>query len=283
VGGGCTHREQSSYPEPVPGPYRDAVAAEILQASTREGDVELEVAPRYVHLRVGPQLSLTVTERFAELRKLAGNRHKKRSLRLQGAKLLVARTVPTDDIGLWHESTPGVVTRLFGLRKFDLDSAPPDTDFNEVWREFDRLGRQLEQALAPHRGEVERAIEVGIGADRVLVMDFGEYLLFHVRRLFREHPRRAFEVHRDGTVVVLLPSLFHAPAQARILRVRSPRALPRIQCRFRFGVSVIGDHIRFANEHGEDLGRVSLPWIRPEDRAHLAEIITDTIAGTDSD
>ena len=259
------------------GPYREAVAAEVLQATTRDGDAELEVAPRHVLLKLGEHLSLSVTERFAELSKLTRNRPKKRSLRLHGAKLLVARTIPTDDVGVWHESTPGIVTRLFGLHKHDLESGSELDDFNEVWRRHDLLVRRLEVALAPHSGGVIKASEVGTGADRVLIMDFGQHLLFHVRRLFREHPRRAFEVHRDGTIVVLQPSLFHDSVQGRRRRVRAKKELPRFECRFRFGITTMGDYIRFADERGDDLGRISLPWVRPEDRVHLAQIITETI------
>lgn len=252
------------------------MVTEELQAPTRDGEASLEVAPRHVLLRVGEQLSLSVTERFAELiRVTSRNRQKKRALRLKDAKLLVARTVPTDDVGIWHESTPGVVTRLFGMRKNDLGSSTDAEAFDEEWRKLERLVRRLEEALAPHNGGVRGATEVGIGADRVLIMDFGDRLLFHVRRLFREHPRRAFEVHRDGTIVVLQPAMFHPPPSARR---RRGKELPRFECRFRFGVNVMGDYLRFANEDGDDLGRISLPWIRSEDRTHLARIIADAIA-----
>lgn len=258
------------------GPYRDAVATEVLQAATLDGDVELEVAPRHTLLKVGEQLTLSVTEKFAELSRLTSrNRQKKRSLRLQDARLLVARAVPTDDIGIWHESSPGVVMRLFGLRQHDLESGADMEEFNERWRNLSRLVAHLERALQRHSGGVERALEVGAGADRVLVMDFGDHLLFHVRRLFREHPRRAFKVEKNGTITVLQPSLFQDPAGGR--RRRGAKELPTFTCQFRHGVMTTGDYLRFANEHGDDLGRISLPWIRSEDRAHLVAIIKDTI------
>lgn len=242
-----------------------------------DGDVELEVAPRHTLLKVGEQLTLSVTEKFAELTRVTSrNRTKKRSLRLQDARLLVARAVPTDNIGIWHEATPGVVTRLFGLRQHTLESGADVDEFNDRWRKLARLVTHLERALGRHSGGVERALEVGAGADRVLVMDCGDHLLFHVRRLFREHPRRAFKVERNGTITVLQAALFQDPAGGR--RRRQGKDPPSFTCTFRLGVMATGDYLRFADRRGEDLGRISLPWIRPEDRAHLVKIIKDTIS-----
>jgi hypothetical protein len=41
----------------------------------------------------------------------------------------------------------------------------------------------------------------------------------------------------------------------------------------RYGVTVRGDYVRFADRHGTDLARVSVPWIGPEDRDELARRI----------
>ena len=43
-----------------------------------------------------------------------------------------------------------------------------------------------------------------------------------------------------------------------------------VTVRSRFGVTVLGDYIRFADPTGLDLSRVSLPWIAREDREELA-------------
>ena len=260
------------------GPYREAVAAEIVEAPTREGTAALEVAPRHTLLKVGEQLTLSVTERFASVTRVVRNKPRKRSLRLQDARLLVARAVPTDDIGIWHEHKPGVVTRLFGLHKHTLDSGTDLDELEQQWRSLERLVNHLTRALQTHSNGVERAIEVGVGADRVLVMDFGDRLLFHVRRLFRERQRKAFEVHRDGTIVVLPSATPNDSATVGRLLGRIRREPTRFVCRFRYGVSTSGDYIRFVGEEGDDLGRISLPWVRPEDRTQLARIITDAIA-----
>lgn len=256
------------------GPYREAVAAEILEASTREGLASLEVAPRHVLLRVGEQLTLSVTERFASLTRTVRNKPKKRSLALQDARLLVAHAVPTDDIGIWHEARPGVVNRLFGLHKHTLESS---ADLAEERRQLERLLHRLSQALAHHSGGVQRAMEVGVGADRVLIMDFGDRLRFHVRRLFREYPRQAFEVRRDGVITIT-----QAPTTGADGKPKEPgrrrKEPPSFVCTFRFGVTSTGDYLRFVDAEGTDVGRISLPWIRPEDRTHLAKIISEAIA-----
>lgn len=43
--------------------------------------------------------------------------------------------------------------------------------------------------------------------------------------------------------------------------------------RSRHGVTVVGDFVRFADEHGTDLARVSIPWLTPENRLELARRI----------
>lgn len=256
------------------GPYREAVAVETLDASTRDGAVTLEVAPRHTLLTVGEEYTLSVTERFASLTRMVRNKPKKRSLRLDGSRLLVARAVPTDDVGIWHEPKPGVVTRLFGFRKHGLDSSD---GLEEDWRKHDTLVRHLRRALKIHSHGVDTCLEVGIGADRVLIMDFGDRLLFHVRRLFRERQRRAFEVHRDGAIAVSRSSTHHELAISPRVRSRLGKAMVEFNSTFRLGVTTTGDYIRFVDEQGHDLGRISLPWLRTEDRHQLAKIIADTI------
>ncbi len=256
------------------GPYRDAVAADDNRTSTRDGSVTLEVAPRHVLLTVGDEYTLSVTQRFASLTRMVRNKPRKRALKLERARLLVARAVPTDDIGIWHEHKPGVVTRLLGFRKHGLDSTD---DLDKMWREYDDLVNRLQRALIPHAHEVKRSMEVGIGADRVLIMDFGDHLRFHVRRLFRERQRRAFEVHGDGTIVVSPPATHHEMAIGERVRRGLGNTDHRFTCTFQYGVTTMGDYIRFVSQQGDDLGRISLPWLRTEDRHELAKIITRRI------
>jgi hypothetical protein len=56
-----------------------------------------------------------------------------------------------------------------------------------------------------------------------------------------------------------------------------------IEVRSRFGVTVWGDYVRFADKNGTDLGRVAIPWIAPEDRRELARRIGQLVDREQSD
>lgn len=235
------------------GPYREATATEALQAQSREGLVKLEVAPRHVVLDIEHGERLSVAGGYAELYVASRQgRRKKRSLHLQSTRLLVARSVPTQDVGVWHEPEPGVVNRILGIRPQEL----MDDAALEALRNLDRLAMRLSEGLAAYSGGMRRATEIGPGADRILVMDFGDRIVVHVRRLFREWPRRAIEVHSDGTVV-----LFHRGGDKRF------------RCTSRFGITVFGDFLRFANAAGDEVGSIGIPWVTPEDREQLVRLI----------
>lgn len=239
------------------GPYREADASERFEVAAREGLARLELGPHWFRLDMGERLVLSVAEDFATLVKMQRRRRRKqRSLRLGEARLLMARGVPTNDIGIWYVGATGVAERLIGLRPPEL----LDDAAMRAWHVVDRMAQRLRVVLAPHSLGVERAIEVGQGADRVLMVDLGDGIEIYVRRLFREWPRRAMTVHRDGTVVLALK-----------------KGERRIQCRSRYGVTVIGDYIRFADPTGEDLGALSVPWVTPEDRRFLVHIIGQLI------
>lgn len=223
-----------------------------MEAPTRDGPVRLEVGPTHLLLEVGGDVKLAVTAGFVTMSRGQGRRRKPRSVRLAGARLLAARSYPTDEIGIWYEGSPGVVNRLLGLRPPEL----LDDEALAAWHALDRVWQRMRAALRPHGNGVLRSLEVGQGADRVLVMDHGDRLVFHVRRLFREWARRVMEVHHDGTVV-----LAGKPGDRRI------------RCTSRYGVTAIGDYIRFADPTGLDLGSLSIPWISPEDRRFLVQLI----------
>jgi hypothetical protein len=239
------------------GPYREADASERFEVAAREGLARLELGPRWFRLDMGERLMLSVAEDFATVVKMQRRkRRKQRSLRLGEARLLMARGVPTNDIGIWYVGAGGVAERLIGLRPPEL----LDDDAMRAWHMVDRMAQRLRVVLAPHGHGVERAIEVGQGADRVLIVDLGDGIEIYVRRLFREWPRRAMTVYRDGTVALVLK-----------------KGERRIQCRSRYGVTVIGDYIRFADPTGEDLGALSVPWVTPEDRRFLVQLIGQLI------
>jgi hypothetical protein len=115
----------------------------------------------------------------------------------------------------------------------------------------------LRSSLATRGGP--RAIEIGRGLDKVLVLDHGDHLVAFVRPLFRAEARRVVEVHRDGRVVV----------------VGDPPV--RVRCRSRFGVTLLGDYIRFADPSGLDLARIPVRWVCREDREELARRFGDML------
>jgi hypothetical protein len=236
-------------------PYRADAGAEVLEAPTRQGLLRLEVAPRHATLLVGEQ-HIVVGEDFVTLTELHRKKPRKRSLRLGEARLVMARSVPLEELALWYERAPGIVHRIFGVQPVAL----VDAAALRAWHALDLVAARLRELLRRHADGVLRAIELGGGADRVLHLDFGSRHLLYQRPLFREHARRTLEVHADGTVLV--------PRRGKDLR---------ISCTSRFGVTILGDYIRFADPTGLDLALVSFPWITPEDRAELARRIGDLI------
>jgi len=100
------------------------------------------------------------------------------------------------------------------------------------------------------------AHEIGRGMDKVLLADHGDRYVVYARRLFRDRARFAMAIHDDGRILV-----------------PEGKKLRELVVRSRFGVTVWGDYIRFADKNGTDLGRVSIPWIAPEDRRELARRI----------
>ncbi len=225
----------------------------------REGSVHLEVAPRSVRLDVAGHIHMTVSEEFVTLRRLDRKRAKARSMRFGDRRLLVARSTPTQDVGVWFESQADRFVRLLGIRPVELLEA----EAFGAWNDLDRLAGQLKLALSPRAGAVVRATEFGSGADRVLVLDDGECLAVYVRRLFRGWHGRVLEVCAGGKVTI--PHKY----AAHVIEIGS-----------RYQVTIIGDRIRFALPSGKDLGFVAIPWISPEDRELLARSIADRVEST---
>jgi hypothetical protein len=150
-----------------------------------------------------------------------------------------------------------VATRVAGLRPVEL----LDAEGLAASRDLEHLLKRMAAALASHGRGTVAATELGQGADRVLLLDDGDKLELFARPLFREWTRRVLVVSSDGTVVV----------------IRRRGGHHRTECRSRFGVTVLGDRIRFAGPRGEDRASVWLPWIAPEDRRELARRIGDRL------
>jgi hypothetical protein len=228
--------------------YRDG-HGHVLEAPTAGGTLRIELASHDIKVSAGSR-TLHVVDQVATV--LEHRRKTRReSFRLDGFRLVVARDVPHEDLGIWVE-LPGGMRRIFGAEPVSL-LEPEGLD---ALAALDRLAQRLRAALAEYAGEVYRAVEIGRGLDKVLLADHGDRYVIYARRLFRDRARRALEIHDDGRIVI------HGGKQPVKVTVRS-----------RFGITVVGDYLRFAAPDGRDLARISIPWIWPEDRHELARRI----------
>jgi hypothetical protein len=238
-------------------PFRAHASGELLTSPTSAGVLSLEVAPRHVSLRLA-DLQLAITDGTLVASRIL-RRGVKRIVSPIRGRLVVARGLPREAVGLWHETTPGQVERIFGVEPRELIS----DDGLAALRQLDRLARRLGQALADLGRGARGAVEVGPpsagGLDKVLVIDLGERLVVYRRSLFRPRARRILEAAADGTVTVA-----------------GPRGDQTFVCRSRFAVSVLGDYLRFASGRGPDV-RIALPWIAREDRDELARRIGEVV------
>jgi hypothetical protein len=259
VVGSRTARAELGYARGVD--YRDD-AGDAGEAPSAEGPVRAEFAPRHVKLAVALR-SIEISDAFVvvvEHHRKDPRMDRRISLAVTG-RVIVARDVARDGLGLWVEVEPGGrragFRRVFWVEPVGL-LEPAGL---AALAAFDRLAQRVRQALAHLAPDVVRALEIGSpaagGLDKLLVLDHGERWVVYARRLFRDRARFALAVHDDGRIVV--PA---ARGATREVTVRS-----------RHGVTVVGDYLRFADPHGADLARVSLPWLAPEDRGELARRI----------
>ena len=234
--------------------YRDdAQAGGACEAPTAEGTLRLELGPRSVKLAVGHR-TLQIAESYATLIEHKKKQAKSTSFKIEG-RLTTARDVPHEDLGIWLElpsAEHGAMRRIFGVEPASLLEP---TGLAALGR-LDQLAQRLRTALAERSGDIRRAVEIGRGLDKVLLADHGDCFVLYARKLFRDRARRTLEIHADGRIV--------------IPEGKEPR---EIVVRSRFGVTVWGDHLRFADPHGTDLAKVAIPWIEPEDRHELARRI----------
>lgn len=237
--------------------YRDD-AGDALEAPTADGTLSAELAPHAIKLSVGSR-TLHVADKFAtviEHHKKRAAKDRRISLKIEGC-LVIARDVPHEDLGVWIEVDPEVPARVGMRRIFGVEPVSLMEPFGlHALASLDRLAARLRTELAPHAGDIRRAIEIGRGLDKVLVADHGDRFVVYARRLFRDRARFAMAIHDDGRIVV-----------------PEKKGTREITVKSQHGVTVWGDYIRFADPHGTDLAKVSIPWIEPEDRKELARRI----------
>jgi len=253
--------------------YRGDDAGDALEAPTAEGLIKVLLGPNRVDLSVA-QRSLHIADRLATLVEHKKQKQdRKGSVKIAG-NLVVARGFPREDVGLWiehlgddkrqknddkrkapkAEADEPSMQRIFGVEPVSL----LERDGLGALGRLDVLAQRLRAHLADLAGPIRRAIEIGSGhaLDKVLLADHGDHYVFYARRLFRDRARFAMAVHDDGRIIV--------PDGKKLREVRVTS---------RFGVTVRGDHVRFADKHGTDLAKVSLPWLGPEDRDEVARRI----------
>lgn len=232
--------------------YRDGYG-NALEARTSVGMLRLDVALRDVKLTLGSR-SLHVIDDLVTVLERRRKGARRESFRLDGehdGRLVIARDVPREDLGVWIE-LPGGMRRIFGAEPVSL----LEPEGLGALAALDRLAHRLRAELADYARDIVRAVEIGRGLDKVLLADHGDRFVIYARRLFRDRARRAMEIYDDGRVV-----LFTGKRRLEAT-VRS-----------RYGVTVVGDFIRFAAPDGADLARISIPWVTPEDRRELARRI----------
>lgn len=255
--------------------YRGEDAGDVLEAPTLEGTLGVSLGANRITLAVGPR-SLYLADRVATVVEQAAKKKPPKRMSLSIAGIVFARGLPREDVGLWLEATADRETaasrngaarpaparasmrRIFGVSPLDLfqpDGLP-------ALAKLDGVASRLRVAVEEYAEGVgiwsARGIEIGSGhaLDKVLFADFGDHHAIYARKLFRDRARLIAAVHRDGRVVVPDGKVTH-----------------EVNVTSRFGVTVRGDYIRFADRHGTDLARISVPWIGPEDREELARRI----------
>lgn len=228
--------------------YRDD-SGDALDTPTAGGVLSGEFGPRWVKLTVGAW-TLHVVDHVATVLEQRGKKLRRESFKIEG-RLTIARDVPHEDLGVWIE-LPGGMRRIFGVEPVSL----LEPDGLDALAALDRFAVRLRAALADHAGDIHRAVEIGRGHDKALLADHGDRFVIYARRKFRDRARYAMAIHDDGRVVI------HSGKKPVEITVRS-----------RFGITVVGDYLRFAAPDGTDLARIAIPWITPEDRHELARRI----------
>ena len=227
----------------------------MVEAPTAGGPLRLELGPRRITLTAGGR-TIQIADQFVTIvqHNPAGEAKKQESLRIEG-RVLVARDVPHEDLGVWVEladRNPGM-RRVFGVEPVSL----LEQHGLAALHKLDMLGTRLRTALAEYSGDVRRASELGRGLDKVLLVDHGDYHAVYARKLFRDRARLALSIYDNGRMVIVDG--------------------PEVVMSSRFGITVSGDYIRFIDRHGTDLARLSIPWITREDREELARRISQLV------
>jgi hypothetical protein len=246
--------------------YRGEDAGDILEAPTAGGAVSVNLGPNRLSIAIG-SLSLHLAERTATVTELVGKRKRLRRTSYALTGIIYARGYPRDDIGLWIEAKQDLekqqpranLRRIFGIEPVSL----LEPTGLRALAKLETVASRLRTAVDDYAGAANlwfaRGTEIGAGhpLDKVLFADYGDHHAIYARKLFRDRARLLATVHpKDSRVVVF-----------------DAKATHEVSLTSRFGVTIRGDYIRFADKHGTDLARISVPWVSSEDREELARRI----------
>jgi hypothetical protein len=288
-------------------------AGEVYEAPTAEGPLRADLAPRHVRLAVASR-SLDISDAFAtivEHHRSRPARDRRQSLRI-GGRLIVARDVPREGLGVWVELEPdgprAGFRRIFGVEPVNL----LEPTGLAALAALDRLVHRVRDELGHLAPGVRRAIELGSaaagGLDKVLILEHADHSSVYARRLFRDRARLVIAAHDDGRLLIcdrrsprgiargIARGITRGIARGIDRRAQTrhggspeppthaeppgpglPAGGREITVRSRHGVTVVGDHVRFTDPEGADLVKIAIPWITFEDRVELARRIGQRI------
>ncbi len=228
--------------------YR-ALDNEAVEAPTAAGPLRIDLGPRAIDIAVGAR-RIHITADGANV--IEDGPKPRTVVELASGAVFVARGRPRESLGVWFERAPVGVIRVFGVEPEGL----LDADGLAGLACLGAATRRLRLAIGDLRGRMpEASFELGVGhpLDKVLVADRGDHHEIYCRGLFRDHARPVARIYPDGRVA--LPD-------GSVVRLRSA-----------YDVTVRGDYVRFADNTGADVARISVPWIALEDREQLARLI----------
>ncbi len=254
--------------------YRGEDAGDVLEAATLDGKLVVGLGANRLALTVGTK-NLHLADKVATVVD-APPKKKPRRTSFSISGVVFARGVPREDVAVWVEAAedsrgprhassrtkqatwpPLYVRRIFGVSPMSLLEASG----LQALAKLDSVALRLRSAVEDYTQAVgvwsARATEIGGGhpLDKVLLADFGGVHAIYARKLFRDRARMLMSIS-ESAIVVNETTRDH-----------------EIQVTSKFGITVRGDFIRFADRNGSDLARISVPWLAPEDREELARRI----------
>lgn len=251
--------------------YRGEDAGENLEAPTGHGLVSVNLGPNRLAVSVG-SLNLNLADRVATVTEVVGKKKKVKRTSFAITGIVFGRGHPRDDIGLWIEAKDDLATtpapahpphdslrRIFGITPVNLMEP---NGLRELAR-LEAVASHLRTGVADYAEAAgiwhARGIEIGAGhpLDKVLLVDYGDHHAIYARKLFRDRARLLARIHHEDARVV----------------VPDGKVTHEATLTSRFSITVRGDFIRFADKHGTDVARISVPWVGPEDREELARRI----------